>query len=222
MELIGTRIDMDVPGDVGRYLGCDHLKQRQVLLSEDDHPFAYLFDKSLPDPAAKSAAAASRTQDFWEVDPQNGVFIRHHSQQRKALFAPDKETVEQCNLAGDRFTEMLQSELGGVACEQWDKFKDEDGHDLQGQRVNSLWTGTTYLFSKDCQDPVKALASVKRNKRGAKQKARAEGFSYMDGLYENQPCMERSVNVVLYDMKPFLQSCVDRYLQLAGKDAPPH
>ena len=67
-ELVGSRIDMDVPTDIGRYLGCDHVHELQVKLTVHDHPFAYLFDKSLPDPAAKEAAAAERTQDFWEVD----------------------------------------------------------------------------------------------------------------------------------------------------------
>jgi hypothetical protein len=67
-ELVGSRIDMDVPTDIGRYLGCDHVHELQVKLTVHAHPFAYLFDKSLPDPAAKEAAAAERTQDFWEVD----------------------------------------------------------------------------------------------------------------------------------------------------------
>ena len=66
-QLIASKIDMDTPGQVNRYLGCDHVQEKDVLLSTDDHPFAYLFDKSLPDPAAKTAAAAHRTQDFWEV-----------------------------------------------------------------------------------------------------------------------------------------------------------
>ena len=33
--------------------------------------------------------------------------------------------------------------------------------------------------------------------------------------------MTKPVTVMLYDMKPFLQSCVDRYVQLAGRDAKP-
>eukprot|EP00435_Cladocopium_sp_Y103_P044847 s1620_g12.t1 len=71
-QLIGSRIDMDVPTDVGRYLGCDHVREVQVMLTVHDHPFAYLFDKSLPDPAAKDATAAQRTQDLWEVDASRG------------------------------------------------------------------------------------------------------------------------------------------------------
>ena len=33
--------------------------------------------------------------------------------------------------------------------------------------------------------------------------------------------MTKPVTVMIYDMKPFLQSCVDRYVQLAGRDAKP-
>ena len=71
-QLFASKIDMDTPGQVNRYLGCDHVQEKNVRLSTGDHPFAYLFDKSLPDPAAKSAAAAHRTQDF---EPGLGVYI---------------------------------------------------------------------------------------------------------------------------------------------------
>lgn len=33
--------------------------------------------------------------------------------------------------------------------------------------------------------------------------------------------MNKPVNVMTYDMKPFLESCVKRYVDLAGKDAKP-
>ena len=33
--------------------------------------------------------------------------------------------------------------------------------------------------------------------------------------------MQKPVNVMTYDMQPFLQSCIDRYQTLAGKDAKP-
>ena len=65
------------------------------------------------------------------------------------------------------------------------------------------------------------MATIKRDKSGAKKKARAEGFSYMDQLFENQPCMQKPVTTFTYDMEPFLKSCVDRYLSLAGRDAKP-
>ena len=78
-ELIGSRIDMDTPTEASRYLGCDHVLFQNVKLDKTDHPFAHLFDKSMPDPA-KTAAPARRTQDYWETDPKLGVYIRHHCQ----------------------------------------------------------------------------------------------------------------------------------------------
>ena len=63
------------------------------------------------------------------------------------------------------------------------------------------------------------MASIKRDKLAAKK--RAQGFSYMDELFQDQPCMSKPVNVMTYDMKPFLESCVKRYVELAGKDAKP-
>ena len=69
-ELIGSKIDMDTPTEANRYLGCDHTLQTNVKLKKTDHPFTHLFDKSVPDPAAKLAAPAHRTQDCWETDPK--------------------------------------------------------------------------------------------------------------------------------------------------------
>ena len=220
-ELIASKIDMDVATDIGRYLGCDHMQETQVRLKPSDHPFAYLFDKSLPDPAAKEAAAASRTQDFWEIDSANGVYIRHHCQPRKGYYVPEDEVIKQCDLTNVRFTDVVQCSSEDAAVSEWDLFRDDTGGIVQGKRRPSLWVGTTYLFTKSCQDPKNALASIKRDKNSAKKKARAQGFRYMDQIFENQPCMSKPVNVMTYDMKPFLQSCIDRYQSLAGKDAKP-
>ena len=63
--------------------------------------------------------------------------------------------------------------------------------------------------------------NIERDKAGAKKKARAEGFSYMDQIFENQPCMQKPVTTFTYDMEPFLKPCVDRYVNLAGRDAKP-
>ena len=218
-ELVGSRIDMDVPTDIGRYLGCDHVQKLQVKLTVHDHPFAYLFDKSLPDPTAKEAAAAERTQDFWEVDAPKGVYIRHHCQPRKGYYVPDEEIVTACNLTDVRFTDFVQSTSEDDAVSEWDKYLDETGGYAQGKRKPALWVGATYLFAKTCKDPKIAVASIKRDKNDAKKKARAQGFRYMDQLFKDQPCMSKPVNVMTYDMQPFLQSCIDRYQSLAGKDA---
>ena len=90
-ELVGSRIDMDVPTDIGRYLGCDHVQELQVKLTVHDHPFAHLFDKSLPDPAAKEAAAAERTQDFGKLThPKESTSDITVNQERDFMFQMKK------------------------------------------------------------------------------------------------------------------------------------
>jgi len=91
----------------------------------------------------------------------------------------------------------------------------------KGSSLGEPWVGTTYLFPASCKDPKAAMATVKRDKSGAKKKARAEGFSYMDQLVDDQPCMQKPVTTFTYDMEPFLKSCVDQYVTLAGRDAKP-
>jgi hypothetical protein len=45
-SLIASKIDMETPGEVNRYLGCDHIVQHNVRLTVKDHPYAHVFDKS--------------------------------------------------------------------------------------------------------------------------------------------------------------------------------
>ena len=214
-ELIGSKIDMDTPTEANRYLGCDHVVSQNVKLDKTDHPFAHLFDKSMPDPAAKAAAPARRTQDYWETDPKVGVFIRHHCQPRKSFYAPDNEITKYCKMQPSRCTVRSSND----EIPEWDVYRNADGEPLPGKRTDNTWVGSTYLFSESCKDPKMAMASIKRDKLAAKK--RAQGFSYMDELFQNQPCMNKPVNVMTYDMKPFLESCVKRYVELAGKDAKP-
>ena len=84
-----------------------------------------------------------------------------------------------------------------------------------------MWVGATYLFTTSCKDPKNAPATIKikRDKDSAKKKARAQGFRYMDQVFKDKPCMSKPVNVMTYDMQPFLQSCIDRYQSLARKDS---
>ena len=149
-ELIASKIDMDVPTDIGRYLGCDHVQEYKVKLNSSDHPFAHLFDKSLPDPAAKEAAAAQRTQDFWEVDAPKGVYIRHHCQVRKGYYVPDDEIIEKSGLSNVSFTDVVRCSSVDEAASEWDKFRDDAGGVAQGKRRPSMWVGATYLFTKSC------------------------------------------------------------------------
>ena len=67
--------------------------------------------------------------------------------------------------------------------------------------------------------PQNALASAKivRDKSKAKKAARAQGFTFLGELETKKgKCMEEPVNAVQYDMKQFLQQCLDRYVELAG------
>ena len=58
-----------------------------------------------------------------------------------------------------------------------------------------------------------------RNKSKAKKAARAQGLTFMDELIpEKGTAMNKPVTVVEYDMTGFLQQCIDRYIELAGKD----
>ena len=81
------------------------------------------------------------------------------------------------------------------------------------------WTGSTYFVDKSIQDPSKALAAAKkvRDKSGAKKAARAQGFTFLDELEQHKSkCTTKNVNTVEYDMRQFLQQCIDRYVELAG------
>ena len=134
---------------------------------------------------------------------------------------PDEDVIRDCELSSIRCTDAMFSSPEGDVIPEWDQYVDESGRLAQGKKHANMWVGATYLFTKSCTDPKAALASIKRDKGEAKKKARAQGFSYLDQLFEDQPCMNKPVTIMLYDMKPFLQSCVDRYTQLAGRDAKP-
>ena len=187
-----------------------------MKLTVKDHPYAHVFDKSLADPAAPAAAACHRTQDFWELDAENNVYLRHHVHPRKRYFIPYEDMVRTCQLSPFRFTNANPIEAESTEHDQWDILGVQSN-----EKMNSLWVGTTYLFPTSCKDPKAAMASIKRDKNHAKKKARAEGFFYIDQLFENQSCMSKPVTTFTYDMEPFLESCVDRYVNLAGRDAKP-
>ena len=63
-DLQRTLIDMDTPEDAGRYLGCEHVFKQNVKLDVSAHPFAHVFDASIPGPSSKPASPARRTKDY--------------------------------------------------------------------------------------------------------------------------------------------------------------
>ena len=103
-ELIASNIDMDTPSPIGRYLGCEHVS-RSLSLGKADHPFAHVFDKSIPDPAAKPASVAAK-EDYTKVHLDEGIIVRHHVQPRKALYKPREAEALAYDLGNHRLTQL--------------------------------------------------------------------------------------------------------------------
>ena len=120
MEAHLNQIDMDEPEPIGRYLGCKHMVRPGETLSVTDHPFADVFQHSLPDPAAKNATPARRTQDHWEYMPEHGVLACHHVQPRCKLMRLSDEVTSELGLTGKRYTEYRGCTPEGDAGELWD------------------------------------------------------------------------------------------------------
>ena len=190
-ELIGSKIDMDTPTPVGRYLGCDHIA-RTSTLRKGDHPFAHVFDKNVPDPAAKPARVAAK-EDYTEFTPR-----RRHSQTpcptRKALYQPHEAEASAYELGRHRYTHFTDVGKPDVVHELWD---DNTNRSKRGE----LWTGVTYICSGS-HDRASAMAAVKRirDKNGAKKEAKRQAFYDINQLSDNKGCMFRPVREVIYDM----------------------
>ena len=207
-KLISSQIDMDTPEDAGRYLGCEHVFKQNVKLDVSAHPFAHVFDASIPDPSSKPASPARRTKDYWEHMPELGVCVHHHLQPRKKF--QDKPKDETSFRAGTHRLTVCEP------CQHHDEPK-EFVHDMESQNPTGLpfW----YFVDKSIKEPSKVLAAAKkiRDNSGAKKAARAQGFTFLDELEQQRTkCMTKNVNTVEYDMRQFLQQCIDRYVELAG------
>eukprot|EP00435_Cladocopium_sp_Y103_P003005 s701_g1.t1 len=150
--------------------------------------------------ARVSIQSGERAINTLVARPVNRKEIRANPKAQEALdvewnklgyFVPDDDIIRDCELSSIRHTDVMDSPPEGDAVSEWDQYLDESGHLVQGKRHANMWVGTTYLFSKHCKDPKAALASIKRDKGEAKKKARAQGFSYMDQLFPDQPCMKK-------------------------------
>ena len=209
-ELIASKIDMDTPSTLGRYLGCEHLSKTSSL-GRADHPFAHVFDKSLPDPAAKPATAAP-TQDYTEYFPEEGVVVRYHVQPRKTFYHLRPEEAKALNVGQSRLTEVMSLSFPEDVEEVWDQHG-------QSRKRGELWTGCTYLMSNE-HNGITAMAAVKRvrDKTKAKKAARKQAFYDVNQLDEGRGCMTSPTRQVIYDMSSFLQQAIDRYKELAGPE----
>ena len=152
-ELIASKIDMDTPSPLGRYLGCEHLS-RTSLLGRIDHPFAHVFDKSIPDPAAKPATAAA-TQDYTEYFPEEGVLVRYHLQPRKAFYHLRPEEAQVLNIGKSRLTEVMSLSSPGEVDEVWDQHGQSRKRGNFGQVAHTLLSSEhngsqLWLLSREC------------------------------------------------------------------------
>ena len=155
-KLISSQIDMDTPEDAGRYLGCEHVFKQNVKLDVSAHPFAHVFDASIPDPSSKPASPARRTKDYWEHMPELGVYVHHHLQPRKKF--QDKPKDETSFRAGTHRLTVCEP------CQIHDEPK-EFVHDMESQNPTGLpfwWTGSTYFVGL----PSSCLWSVIRHAGG--------------------------------------------------------
>ena len=59
--------------------------------------------------------------------------------------------------------------------EQWDTIGIGSNVN-KGGSLNESWVGTTYFFPTSCKDPKAAMATIKRDKSGAKRKLERKVF----------------------------------------------
>ena len=71
---------------MGRYLGSVHQSQ-STPLGGAGHPFAHVFDKTLPDPTTKPTSVA-HTEDYIEYFREEDLVVHNHIQPRKAVYKP--------------------------------------------------------------------------------------------------------------------------------------
>ena len=210
---ISKVIDMDPAEALGRYFGCHHQEENGVKLPREAHPFAYVFDKKHAAAAAGDSPGPTRTEDYWEVDPELAAVVKHHVYPRKRLCVPTEDDVRRFpTMSNTRITQMDGGET-----------RHDDFNVARDAPQKSWWTGKTYFPLVDIEPEefrhalaAKAGKAGKRSKAEAKREARQSRFKSTETISEGTiPAMSKPVNVMYYDMKDFLISCVDRYCELA-------
>eukprot|EP00439_Symbiodinium_sp_Y106_P033375 s6987_g4.t1 len=148
-------------------------------------------------------------EDYWEVDTELGAVVRHHVYPRKKLYTPTNRDIE---LFPHLSTTRITEENDGPTEEH-----DTNLHpDLKREE---WWTGRSlFPLPGHNGDQIRhALAASKgkpsRSKAEAKREAKELKFKGTDTICKE--AMEKPVNVMTYDMRDFLVSCVDRYCDLA-------
>ena len=210
-KTISSVIDMDPPEAIGRYFGCMHREEQGLMLPKDAHPFRHVFE-----PDAKSATPA-RTEDYWDIDPENQLAVRHHNYPRRRLYVPNEDDARIFPTIGPRrYTVVAKS----------DKCISDNSNDSRDRNLKEWWSRETYfdLAGRDQKDFELAVAATRkgkpiRNKSEAKKEVKQSKFITPSQDQKEKPgVMFKPVTRVTYDMKDFLDSCVDRYCELAKVD----
>ena len=129
-DLISSVIDMDQPEAIGRYFGCMHKEEYNLLLPKDAHPFHHVFE-----PSDKHATPA-RKEDYWDIDPENQLAIRHHHYPRKRLYMPNEDDARMFPGIGPRrYTVVAKSSEQIV----------DDCNQARDSCLQEWWDGETYF-----------------------------------------------------------------------------
>ena len=145
-DLISSVIDMDSPDTVGRYFGCMHKEDHNIMLPKDAHPFRHVFE-----PESKNATPARK--DSWDVDPENLLAERHHHYPRKRLYVPNEDDARMFPGIGPRrYTVVAKSS---------DHIIDDCNH-ARDRCLQDWWDGETYfdLGGRDQSEFERAVAAT--------------------------------------------------------------
>ena len=185
-----------------------HKEEHNILLPKDAHPFRHVFE-----PDDKHATPA-RKEDYWDIDPGNQLAIRHHHYPRKRLYMPNEDDARMFPGIGPRrYTVVAKSSEHIV----------DDCNQVRDRCLQEWWDGETYfdLGGREQIDFERAVAATRkgkpvRNKSEAKKEVKQSKFVTPSQDQQEKPgAMTKPVTRVTYDMRDFLESCVERYCELA-------
>ena len=211
-KTISSVIDMDPPEDIGRYFCCMHRHEHGLMLPKDAHPFRHVFE-----PESKTATPA-RTEDYWDIDPENLLAVRHHNYPRRRLYVPNEDDARIFPTIGPRrYTVVAKSDK--CISDNSNDSRDRNLKEWERRNLPSdlAGPGTRKVSSWLLQLP--ARVSLFGNKSEAKKEVKQSKFVTPSQDQKEKPgVMFKPVTRVTYDMKDFLDSCVDRYCELAKVD----
>eukprot|EP00439_Symbiodinium_sp_Y106_P072093 s2166_g13.t1 len=175
---------------------------------KDAHPFRHVFE-----PNDKHATPA-RKEDYWDIGQENQLAIRHHHYPRKRLYMPNEDDARIFPGIGPRrYTVVAKSSEHIV----------DDCNQVRDRCLQEWWDGETYfdLGGREQIDFERAVAATRkgkpvRNKSEAKKEVKQSKFVTPSQDQQEKPgAMTKPVTRVTYDMRDFLESCVERYCELA-------